>query len=68
MFHSPGIKKKQKQKKKKKTGSVLAYHSQEQYLSLFFPLRFSKFECNTTSDWLNRTVLPIRSCFTFKCC
>ena len=24
------------------------------------------FECNTTSDWLNQTVLPIRSCVTFK--
>ena len=24
------------------------------------------FECNTTSDWLNPTVKPIRSCITFK--
>ena len=24
------------------------------------------FECNTTSDWLNHTVWPIRSCVAFK--
>ena len=31
--------------------------------SLFYS---AAFECKTTSDWLNRTVQPIRSCFTFK--
>ena len=34
-----------------KTGSVFTNHSQEHSLS--FSPRFSKFECNTTSDWLN---------------
>ena len=29
--------------------------------------KICKFECNTTSDWINRTVYPIRSCVTFKC-
>ena len=29
-------------------------------------LYLAAFECNTTSDWLNRTVYPIRSCVTFK--
>ena len=24
------------------------------------------FKCNTTSDWLNHTVQPIKSCVTFK--
>ena len=26
-----------------------------------------KFDCKTTSDWLNHTVYPIRSCVIFKC-
>ena len=25
--------------------------------AFFFPLRFCKFECNPTSDWLNRMVI-----------
>ena len=29
-------------------------------------LYLAAFEGNTTSDWLNRTVYPIRSCVTFK--
>ena len=35
----------------KTTGSVFTKHSQEHFLSI--SQRFSKFECNTTSDWLN---------------
>ena len=35
-------------------GSVFTYHSQE--YSLSFSPRFSKFECNTAFDWLNRMV------------
>ena len=37
-------------------------------LSLFVQifLQLEAFECNTTSDWLNNTVWPIRSCVTFK--
>ena len=31
-----------------------------------FVLIIEAFECNTTSDWLNHTVKPIRSCVTFK--
>ena len=30
-------------------------------------LRFSTFKSNTTSDWLQHMVLPMRSCITFKC-
>ena len=29
-------------------------------------LYLAAFECNTTSDWPNHTVWPIRSCVTFK--
>ena len=29
-------------------------------------LYLAAFECNTTSDWLNPTVQPIRRCVTFK--
>ena len=29
-------------------------------------LYLEAFECNTTSDWLNHMVEPIRSCVTFK--
>ena len=29
-------------------------------------LYLAAFECNTTADWLNRTVQPIRSCVTVK--
>ena len=32
-----------------------------------FFLYLEIFKCKTTSDWLNHTVLPIRSCVTFKC-
>ena len=34
--------------------------------SLVFSPRFCKFECNTTSDWLNCMVWPIRSCVTLN--
>ena len=34
----------------------------------FLPQDLAAFECNTTSDSLNRTIKPIRSCVTFKCC
>ena len=33
----------------------------------FFFLKAGKFESNTTSNWLNCTVKPIRGYFTFKC-
>ena len=36
-------------------------------ISLFFSPKIGKLECNTTSDWLNHMVYPIRSCVTFKC-
>ena len=36
------------------TGSVPTNHSQEHSLSFFF--KICKFECNTTSDWLNHMV------------
>ena len=29
-------------------------------------LYLETFECNTTSDWLNQTVQPFRSCVTFQ--
>ena len=29
-------------------------------------LYLDAFKCNTTSDWLNHAVYPIRSCVTFK--
>ena len=41
-----------------RTGAVFTNHSQEHSLSV--SPRFSKFECNTTSDWLNRTVVGIK--------
>ena len=39
-------------------GSVL-------YLIIQIFLYLEAFECNTTSDWLNQMVQPIRSCVTF---
>ena len=44
------------------TGPVFT-NSQEP--SLFFFSQISKFEYNTTSDWLNRKVKPIRSCVAY---
>ena len=38
------------------TGSVFIDHSQTCFVSLFPPPPPCKFECNTTSDWLNRMV------------
>ena len=37
-----------------RAGSVFTNHSKEDALP--FPPRFCKFECNTTSDWLNRMI------------
>ena len=34
---------------------------------LVFFAKICYFECNITSDWLNRMFYPIRSCVTFKC-
>ena len=41
-------------KREEKLGSVFAKQNQENFLS--FSPGFKKFECNTTSDWLNRRV------------
>ena len=41
------------------TEPIFTNHFQE--YSLSFAPGFYKFECNTTSDWLNRMVEPIRS-------
>ena len=38
----------------KTSGSIFTSHSRERPLS--FSPRLGKFECNTTSDWLNRMV------------
>ena len=46
------------------TETVRTNHSRTQPLSL--SARFCKLESNTTSDWINRMVKPIRNCITFK--
>ena len=45
---------------------VYSFQIQQPQLLLKCFLYPAAFECNTTSDWLNRMVKPIRSCVTFK--